>query len=155
VAVDARLEGTVGDPRLAGQITLNNFSVEGIDLPVTIQGGNGRIALAGDKITLESLNPQTNDGSISASRQITRAQLKPKDWNCRLNASNVNVLYEGAQVTLNAALTLTGTPDQQVLGGNITIPEGEYTTDINLQSLASGGVGGGLSLGEFGTAGSS
>lgn len=156
VAVDARLEGTVSDPWLGGEITLTGVSFEGTDLPINIQGGNGRIALAGDRITLENFTARSNDGSVAASGSVTLAQLRPQEWNFTLTADRVDVLYGGAQVTLDANLNLNGTKDRQVLGGTVTIPEGEYTTNFNLQSLAGGGAsGGGIGFESTGSGGGS
>ncbi len=153
VAIDARVTGTVSDPQLGGEVRLNNLSVEGLDLPVTIQEGNGRIALAGNKVTLENFTARSNDGMVNASGAATLEKLQPKQWDFALAASNVDVLYEGAQLTMNANLTLKGTPDRQVLGGTVTIPEGEYTTDLNLNSFTTGAAGSSLSLGEFAAGG--
>lgn len=149
VAVDARLTGTARDPQLGGEIRLDKLSASGIDLPVAIENGNGRILLAGDRITLESFTAQANDGTLTAGGSMRLAQLQPKDWHFTLSANNLNVQYEGAQIIANADLDLTGNTDRQVLSGTINIPEGEYTTNLDFGSLAggSGTSSGGLSFG--------
>lgn len=152
VAINARLLGTRVDPRLSGEVRLDKFSASGPDLPVAIDNGTGRIALAGDRITLESLTARANEGNLSASGSVTLARLQPKDWHFTLEASNVNVLYQGAQVIADANLDLTGTPDRQVLSGTVYIPEGEYTTNIDFGGLAEGsGTIGGFNFGGSGT----
>jgi outer membrane protein assembly complex protein YaeT len=154
VTVDARLTGTASDPRLGGEIRLDKLSANGVDLPVAIENGNGRIVLGGDRITLESFTAQANDGTLTAGGSMTLAGLQPKDWHFTLAANNVNVLYEGASIIANANLDLTGTADRQVLSGTVNIPEGEYTTNLDFGSLAGGGGGGGLSFGGGGGASS-
>jgi outer membrane protein assembly complex protein YaeT len=151
LAIDARVTGTLGDPQLAGEIRLNNISAEGTDLPVTIQQGNGRIALAGNQLRLENFTALSNDGNLTASGTATLEKLQPKQWDFVATANNVDIIYEGVSAVINANLTLKGTPNRQVLGGTVTIPEGEYTTDLNLQSFTTGAAGSSLSLGEFGT----
>ncbi|MEN3334990.1 MAG: translocation and assembly module TamB, partial [Blastocatellia bacterium] len=153
LTVDARLTGTASDPRLGGEIRMDKLSANGVDLPVAIENGNGRISLAGDRITLESFTAQANDGTLTAGGSMTLAQLKPKDWHFTLAANNVNVLYEGASIIANANLDLTGNMDRQVLSGTVNIPEGEYTTNLDFGSLTSGS-GGGLSFGGGGSASS-
>jgi outer membrane protein assembly complex protein YaeT len=157
VAIDARLAGTFSDPNLAGEIQANNLSFTGIDLPVSIENGNGRIVLAGDKITLESFTARANEGTLSINGAVNLAQLQPKDWRFVATANNVDVLYQGAQALVNGNFELTGTPDGQLLSGNVSIPEGEYTTNLDLASLTGGGGGSvGLSIGDGGaTSGSS
>jgi autotransporter translocation and assembly factor TamB len=157
VAIDARLDGTVSDPRLAGEIQATNLSFTGIDLPVSLENGNGRIVLAGDKITLESFTARANDGTFSINGAVNLEKLQPKDWRFVANANNVDVFYQGAQAVVNGNFELTGTPDGQLLSGNVSIPEGEYTTNLDLASLTGGGGGSvGLSIGDGGaTSGSS
>jgi outer membrane protein assembly complex protein YaeT len=147
VAVDARLTGTTNDPRLGGEIRLDNISVSGADLPVAIDNGNGRIVLAGDRISVESFTAQANDGNLTAAGSMTLEQLQPKDWHFTLTGNSVNVVYEGAQITANANLELTGTSEKQILSGAVNIPEGEYSTNVDFGSLAGGsGSAGGINL---------
>ncbi|HKP85288.1 MAG TPA: translocation/assembly module TamB domain-containing protein, partial [Blastocatellia bacterium] len=151
VAIDTRLEGTVSDPRLGGEIRLNNISFSGVDLPVEIDNGNGRIMLAGDRITLENFTARANEGTLNANGNVTLAGFRPNDWRFAVVANNMTVLYQGAEAIVNADLTLAGNPDRQTLSGKVIIPEGEYTTTLDIASLASGGgSGGGLSFGGSG-----
>ncbi|MEW6126865.1 MAG: translocation/assembly module TamB domain-containing protein [Acidobacteriota bacterium] len=149
--IDARLTGTASEPNLAGEIIASNLSFTGIDLPVSIENGNGRIALAGDRVTLENFTATANEGTLSANGSMTLAQLKPKEWNFVARASNVDVLYQGAQAIVNGDFNLTGNPDRQVLSGTVTIPEGEYTTNLDLTGLTESGGSGSLSFGSGST----
>jgi outer membrane protein assembly complex protein YaeT len=154
IAIDARLTGTPKDPRLGGEIRLDKISVSGADLPVAIDNGNGRILLAGDRITLESFTAQANDGNLTAGGSMSLEQLRPKDWHFTVTGNNVNVLYEGAQIIANANLDLTGNSERQVLSGTVNIPEGEYSTNLDFARLTDES-GGGLSFGGGGGSGGS
>jgi outer membrane protein assembly complex protein YaeT len=154
LAIDVRLNGTVSEPQLAGEIRATNLSFTGLDLPVSIEEGNGRIVLAGDKLTLENFTARANEGTINANGTVTLAQLQPKEWQFIAAASNIDVLYQGAQANVNGNFNLKGTPDYQVLSGTINIPEGEYTTNLDLSGLTAGGGGGTGSL-SFGSGGGS
>src|SRR5207253_10500794 len=148
IAVDARLTGKISDPRLAGEIRLEQISASGNDLPLGIFNGNGRITLGGDRITLESFTAQANDGNLNASGEVSLAGLRPQAWHFTAVANNVNVIYEGASIIANANLSLTGNPDSQVLSGTVNIPEGDYTTNLDFASMANGSGGAdGLSFG--------
>src|SRR5206468_3225283 len=75
------------------------------------------------------------------------------------NASDIILFYQGAQVTLDGDLTLTGTPQGQLLAGKVTIPQADYRTAFDFESLASTGKGGldvggggGMGGGTFGLA---
>ena len=148
IAVDARLTGKISDPRLAGEIRLEQISASGDALPLGIFNGNGRITLGADRITLESFTAQANDGNLNASGEVRLAGLRPQDWHFTAVGNNVNVIYEGASIIANANLDLTGNTDRQVLSGTINIPEGDYTTNLDFASMANGSGGAdGLSFG--------
>jgi outer membrane protein assembly complex protein YaeT len=154
LAIDVRLNGTVAEPQLAGEIQATNLSFTGLDLPVTLEEGNGRIVLAGNKATLENFTARANEGVVNASGTVTLAQLQPKEWQFVAAANNVDVLYQGAQAIVNGNFNLKGTPDFQVLSGTVNIPEGEYTTNLDLTGLTAGG-GGGTGTLSFGSGGGS
>jgi outer membrane protein assembly complex protein YaeT len=154
VVVDARAQGTTAAPRLAGEIRATDLAFSGTDLPVEISGGTARVALAGDRINLESFTARANDGTLDASGSIQLAGLAPSEWRFTATARNVEVLYEGALATLDGDFTLTGTPDRQLLAGTVRVPEGEYTTDFDFDALmASGASGGGFGFGDGGGGG--
>jgi len=152
VAIDARIEGSVNKPQLAGDVRINGLSFFSLDPQLNIEDGNGRIVLSGDKVTLESFTARANDGNINANGALTLAQLQPKEWRFGLNAGNFILFYQGAQITLDGDLMLTGTPQGQLLSGKITIPQAEYRTEFDFEKLASTGNGG-LDLGGGGGTG--
>jgi outer membrane protein assembly complex protein YaeT len=142
MAINARIEGSVNEPRLGGDIHVSGLTFSSFNPQFIIEDGNGRILLSGDRVTLESFTARANDGKINANGTLTLAQFQPKEWRFGLNASDVIVFYQGAQVTLNGDLTLTGTPQGQLLSGKVIIPQAEYTTDFDFENLASTGRGG-------------
>src|SRR5262249_46646337 len=137
VAIDARLEGSVSEPQLGGEVRVNRLSISSLDPQFVIEEGNGRILLSGDKVILESFTALANEGNINANGTLTLAQFRPEEWRFGLNAGNIIVFYQGAHVTLSGDLTLTGAPQGQLLSGTVTIPQAEYTTDFDFESLAS------------------
>src|SRR5437764_15345352 len=58
---------------------MDKLSANGVDLPVAIENGNGRIVFDGDRITLESFTAQANDGTLTAGGSMTLAGLQPKE----------------------------------------------------------------------------
>jgi outer membrane protein assembly complex protein YaeT len=142
VAIDARIEGSVSEPRLTGEVRVNGLAFSSLDPQFSIEDGNGRILLSGDRVALESFSARANDGKLNASGTLTLAKFQPREWRFGLNASDVFIFYQGAQVTLNGDLTLAGTPQGQLLSGKVTIPRAEYTTDFDFETLASTGRGG-------------
>jgi outer membrane protein assembly complex protein YaeT len=156
VAINATLEGTFGDPHLAGEIRMTGLSFSSGDTPVAIAEGNGRLVLAGDTIHLENFTAKANDGTVSTSGEITLNKLKPESWRFTITAADVDMFYQGVQALIKGTLTLTGSPDGQLLSGTLTVPEADYTSNLDIQSLMAGGSsgftfgGGGSGGGTFG-----
>jgi outer membrane protein assembly complex protein YaeT len=142
LAIDARIEGTAYEPHLAGDVRINKFAFSSFDPQFSIEEGTGRILLSEDKLMLESFSAQAQGGKVNANGSLTLAQLRPKEWRFDINASGIILFYQGAQATLDGNLTLAGTPRVQLLSGKITIPQAEYTTDFDFESLALAGRGG-------------
>jgi outer membrane protein insertion porin family len=154
VAIDLRIEGAANQPQLAGDLRINGLAFSSLDPQFSIEDGNGHILLSGDKVTLENFTARANDGKINANGTLTLARFQPKEWRFGLNASDIIVFYQGAQVMLSGALALAGTPQGQSLSGKVTIPQAEYTTGFDFESLASTGRGGLAFGGGGGAAGS-
>jgi outer membrane protein assembly complex protein YaeT len=142
VAINARIDGSANHPQLAGDVRINGFALSTLDPSFNIEDGNGRILLSGDSVTLESFTARANDGSINANGTLTLAKLQPKEWRFGLNAKEIIVFYQGAQVMLDGDLTLTGTPQGQLVSGKVTIPQAEYRTEFDFESLTASGRSG-------------
>lgn len=147
VTIDARASGTFSNPQLNGDVRLTNLSFSTLDSPVTLEEGNGRIALAGNRVVLENFTARAGDGTVQAGGTLTLAQLQPEQWQFTIKANDVDVLYRGVRATADAQLQLAGTQQSQTLSGTVTVPLAEYTSDFNFTETAGGR--GGLSFGGF------
>jgi len=149
--VDARAVGSVSEPRLAGELRIVNAAVTALDAPVGIEAANGRIVLAGDRITLNDFTATAGDGPVRASGEMQLKGLQPATWKLDATASEVGIYYQGVRATANATMALAGTPERQTLSGTINVPIAEYTSNFGTDGvIGSGGLTGGI-----GTVGSS
>lgn len=135
---NVRLSGTFDQPDLSGEILLNRIGVASPDAPATIEEGVGRILLSNDKATLESFRARISDGSLEVSGATTLAEFRATEWKYDVKATNVDILYQEVRATVNGNLTLTGTPEGQLLGGRVDVTDAEYTGNIDLGSLTAG-----------------
>jgi outer membrane protein assembly complex protein YaeT len=145
IVVDARLAGTVSEPRLAGEVVLRAGEVAAADLPVSLAQINGRLELSGEQLTLTNLTANANDGTLRVNGSAQLDGLQPTQWRFEALASNVDLYYQGLQALADGNVTLTGTPAGQLLAGTITIPEAEYLTNFDLGELVAQ-RGGGLNF---------
>lgn len=135
---NARISGTFADPSLSGEILLDRIGIFSPDAPAAIEEGRGRIVLNGDKATLESFRARINEGSVDVNGALTVAQLRAKEWNYTLKATNVDVIYAEVSATINGTLNLTGTPEGQLLSGQADVTDAEYTGQIDLDGIIAG-----------------
>jgi len=147
-AIDARLTGTLEEPKLNGKVDVNGFGLSTSDMPVFVSNGKGRFTFAGDQIKLENFAADANDGRIEASGLAKLDKLRPKEWRYDIKATNAVIAYQEITATIDGNLTLTGTPEGQTLSGQIEIPQAEYIPSIDFDNLALGN-GANLMLGAF------
>jgi outer membrane protein assembly complex protein YaeT len=152
-AIDVRAGGTLDDPQLGGEVRLSNLELSTLDSPVRLEEGSGRIVLAGNRITIESLTARAGDGEVRVDGGVTLAQFQPSEWRFNASVNNVDIFYSGIRAVANGNLVLAGTPQSQTLSGTITIPLAEYTAPFTLDEFSGGGSP--FALGGIGTTGGS
>ncbi|MGH9840689.1 MAG: translocation/assembly module TamB domain-containing protein, partial [Blastocatellia bacterium] len=150
MTIDARAAGTVSEPRLAGKVDIAGFSLSSSNRPVFISNGAGAITLSGDQLSLDKFTADANDGTVEASGVTKLVRFRPAEWKYTIAVNNAQLIEQEINTTLTGTLTLTGTPEGQLLAGTVVIPQAEYQPDIDFDNIAVGG-GGGLALGAFNT----
>ncbi|HEU0185788.1 MAG TPA: translocation/assembly module TamB domain-containing protein, partial [Blastocatellia bacterium] len=145
--VDVQLTGPASAPQLGGDIRLDEMSFSTSDLQYNLEHGNGRIVMAGEKVTLENFTGAANYGTFQAKGVLTLDRLRPEEWRLDVSAKDTIAYYQGALITLNGDVALKGDSQGQSLTGLITIPQAEYVRDFDLEQLTSSGGGGDLSFG--------
>ncbi|HZF40965.1 MAG TPA: translocation/assembly module TamB domain-containing protein [Blastocatellia bacterium] len=148
VMVDARISGSLNDPNVAGAATLHDISFSTPDAPITLDGGSGRVVLAGNRLTVENFTARAGGGSAQISGGATLTAFRPTEWRFDITANDAEALWRGVRAAIDANLTLTGTPQGQTLSGRVAIPAAEYaSSELSLVEL---GERGRLRFGPFG-----
>ncbi len=139
VVIDARIGGSLNEPNVAGAATLRGVSVSSPGSPISLDGGSGRVALSGDRLTLENFTARAGGGSVRISGGATLAALRPVQWRFDIAANDAEVLWQGVRAAADANLTLSGTPQGQTLSGRLSIPAAEYAAEISLVEIGERG----------------
>jgi outer membrane protein assembly complex protein YaeT len=139
IAIDATLTGTAEAPILTGKSEFNGFGFSSNDLPIFVSDGVGRLTFSGDQIMLESFKANANDGMLEVDGVVKLARLRPSEWKYNIKAENATIDLQDISANVSGQLTLSGTPQGQVLAGTITVPQAEYAPDIDLDNLFTAG----------------
>lgn len=140
--LDATLAGKADDPRLNGKLAFENASFYLRDVITGLDKVNGALLFDQNRATIESLRAQAGGGNLQLSGFVGFGKLLT--YRLQAQADQVRIRYpEGVSTTANATLALTGTTDQSILSGSVTVLRANVGQIDTSQFLASsGGVGG-------------
>jgi translocation and assembly module TamB len=141
--LDATLAGQVSDPRLNGKLSFENASFYLRDVITGLDKVNGTLLFDQNRATIESLRAQAGGGNLQLTGFVGFGKLLT--YRLQAQADQVRIRYpEGVSTTANATLALTGTTDQSILSGSVTVLRANVGQVDTSQFLASSsGAGGG------------
>lgn len=126
ILLDAKLTGTPEKPQLVGQMMLNKIGLSQDDLPIQFTNGNGLIVFGSERILLDNFSIKANDGQVNTKGRVDLTAFQPNKFQADLVINNVNLIYQGASLTVGGDLALSGTPTDQLIKGNIKVLEASY-----------------------------
>ncbi|MBI4850316.1 MAG: translocation/assembly module TamB domain-containing protein [Acidobacteria bacterium] len=137
VKIDSKLTGTVNKPNLSGNLMLSNLAFSRQDLPIEFRNGNGLIKLNNDKIFLDNFSIRANDGEVTSSGQVNLKGFDIANLQLKLDAKDINLIYQSVAMTLKADVLLEGTPADAVVKGNVKVLEAIYSKPFDTSLLNS------------------
>lgn len=159
LATDATVRGDLDDPQIAGRVQFSDAAFSLADFPNGISKANGVILFTKDRATIQSFSGETGGGKVDLSgfASYTGGLII---YRLHARAEQVRVRYpEGVSTVANASLSLTGTRDQSMLSGTVTVlrtgfnPQGDFSSLITHSAepvrtpAARTGLLGGMSFG--------
>jgi translocation and assembly module TamB len=139
--VDATVRGTLAEPLVNGRLRLQNASLYVTDLPTGIDNVNGSINFSRQRATIESLVAEIGGGSVRLGGFLDFGG-RQLGYRVTAQADNVRIRYpEDVSVTMDGLLTLTGTSQNSLVSGNLTIVRASFQpkTDLGGMLAASSG----------------
>lgn len=134
--LDATLAGQAGDPRLNGKLSFENASFYLRDVITGLDKVNGTLLFDQNRATIESLRAQAGGGTLQLNGFVGFGKLMT--YRLQAQADQVRIRYpEGVSTTANATLALTGTTDQSILSGSVTVLRANVGQIDTSQFLAS------------------
>jgi translocation and assembly module TamB len=135
LATDATVRGSFGDPQIVGRVQFQNAAFSLADFPNGVSNANGAILFTKDRATIQSFSGETGGGKVELSGFAGYAGGSIV-YRLHARAEQVRVRYpEGVSTVANASLNLTGTRDQSMLSGTVTVLRTGFNPQSDFSSL--------------------
>lgn len=135
--VNATVRGSIDRPLLGGRMEIKDATVYHRDLTNGIDKANGVVAFDRNRALLQNLTAQSGGGDVKLNGFITfGTTVEPMSYRVNGQLDRVRIRYpEGTSTTVNANISLTGTSDQSLVGGLVTILRSGFTPRTDIGSL--------------------
>lgn len=134
--LEANVRGELEDPQVFGRLDLRDASLSVEDIPTGLDKVNGRVLFDRRRATIENrLTAQSGGGELGLSGFVDFGDAETF-YRLQATADGVRVRYpEGLSTVADGNISLTGSPTQSLLAGNITIQRSGFQPRTDLGSL--------------------
>lgn len=135
--MQVRMEGSIAEPQLSGEIQVKDVGIGYTNLPVRLNTLNGTIRLEGERAVISSLKGTIGGGNVTLAgffvlQEVPRYQI-------RADLSEVRVRYPSDFTSvLDGHLALVGTSERGQLNGNIAVRNLFANENLSLVDFLSG-----------------
>ncbi|RYZ40149.1 MAG: translocation/assembly module TamB [Myxococcaceae bacterium] len=134
--VDAEATGTLDAPSVVGTAELSDVRMSMRDLPLTVRAMSGRLEMTGQRVLLEHLQAQVNEGQVSARGDIRLERFVPKRLALTLQLDAVPYrMTEDLPLTVSGLLQVVGPPTGPTVTGGLDIVKLRYQKPLDIESL--------------------
>lgn len=134
--VNATVRGTLEQPQLGGRMEIRAANVTHREVTNSIENATGIVVFDRNRALLQNFTAQSGGGEVKLSGFVALGGAD-ESVTYRLNGllDRVRVRYpEGTSNTVNANLSLTGTADQSLLAGTVTVLRSGFNTRTDITS---------------------
>jgi len=135
IRVDVRAIGTTHDPHFAGSVDIVNAAFLATATGAKYKNGRATIKLATDRLTVDTLHIEDNDGHpLEVRGSLATHELRVGDLEIEAHAQRFEVMRNQlGRVVVNAALQVRGQFEAPRIAGDVTINTAELKVDEILQ----------------------
>ncbi|MCW5964717.1 MAG: translocation/assembly module TamB domain-containing protein [Bryobacterales bacterium] len=135
--LDLSVRGTFANPDLYGTLDLKDASLYLVGVPNGLDKVNGRVFLYRDRATIEEITAQSGGGNLTLSGFVSYFSGTP-NFRLSFHGEDVRVRYPpGVSTSANATLELTGSANQSILSGVVSITRAAVNPRSDLASILS------------------
>ncbi len=127
--------GSRANPNVQGQVQVINASLASGDWPVGLRDGNGVLTLTRDRLEVTQFQGTMGGGTVTAAGSVVYGP--SPGFDLAVTAKDMRMLYpEGMRESVDAHLTLEGSPETARLGGQVRIDNLSFTPDFDLNAFS-------------------
>jgi autotransporter translocation and assembly factor TamB len=131
--VAAQLSGAWEHPSLSGYVDLSGGTLSFQTFPQAIGDIHGRVLFDNRTVRFERIESLFGGAPVTISGNVSLEGLSPDAFEVRATGSELRLRYpEGLLASVDADLSLTGTPKRQVLAGRIEVREATWTREYDV-----------------------
>ena len=131
--INVSIDGTIDEPRISGRIDVQHAGLSTIDLPLGFGDVNGTLAFNEDRLELENVSGRMGGGHVTIGGFITYG--RTLGFNLTMDGQDIRFRYSGISVTSDQTLRMTGTLQNAMVAGNITVTRFAQIPSADLASL--------------------
>ncbi len=136
VTVDAEATGTPEAPSIVGTAELLDLRLALRDWPVNVRNMSGRLEMTGNRVLLEHLQGQLNEGRVSARGDVRLERFLPQRLGLTVQLDEVPYrLTEDLPATFSGLLQVIGPPKGFTVTGGLDIVKMRYQKALDVESL--------------------
>ena len=133
--VDTTVRGALADPQIGGKLELKNASLYLRDITTGIDNANGVVSFDQHRANIDRMTAELGGGRVALGGFIGFSSGLLL-YRVQGSADQVRLRHpDGASVTLNALLNLTGTSQSALVSGTITVMRAGFTPHTELGTL--------------------
>ena len=118
--INVAVTGTASKPEPRGQVRITNGAISYIDLPNGLSNINGTLVFNENRLRVQSLTAQTGGGTLTLGGFINYS--KGLSFDLTGTSKDIRLRYPpGVSSYADADLRFSGTPDNSLLSGTVTI----------------------------------
>ena len=136
VTVDAEASGTLEAPSIVGTAELLDLRLALRDWPVNVRNMSGRLEMTGNRLLLEHLQGQLNEGRVSARGDVRLERFLPQRLGLTVQLDEVPYrLTEDLPATFSGLLQVIGPPKGFTVTGGLDIVKMRYQKALDVEAL--------------------
>jgi len=136
VTVDAEASGTLEKPSVVGTAELFDMRLALRDWPVQVRNMAGRVEMTGQRVLVEHLQGQLNEGRVSARGDVRLERFLPQRLGLTVQLDEVPYrLTEDLPATFSGLLQIVGPPRGFTVTGGMDIVKLRYQKALDVEAL--------------------